>query len=123
MARPGRILIVDDDAAFRRALAVALAGVGVRAEIAADGADALARLRAGPRPTALLVDLRLPRLGGAELLREVRADPRFERLPVVTMTAGDERPGPSGVSAEVRDPVDVEDLLQILLTLSEGGSA
>lgn len=121
MARPGRILIVDEDAAFRRALAAALAGAGVRAEIAVDGADALAKLHGGPRPAALLVDLRLPRLGGAELLRKVRSDPRFDQLPVVTMTAGDEAPG--GACAQLHDPVDVGDLLQILLTLSEGGTA
>lgn len=119
MAKAGRILIVEDDADFRGALAAALADAGVSAEIALDGADALARLRVGPRPSAVLLDLRLPRLGGAELLRELRADPTFDHLPVVTMSAGEERLGPSGASAHVHEPLDVGDLLQILISLSE----
>jgi two-component system response regulator MprA len=124
MAKAGRILIVEDDADFRGALAEALADAGVSAEIALDGADALARLRVGPRPTAVLLDLRLPRLGGAELLRELRADPTFDRLPVVTMSAGEERLGPNGASAHVlHEPLDVGDLLQILISLSEAEAA
>jgi CheY-like chemotaxis protein len=83
-----RILIVEDDADVREALAEALSEDGTEVVVAVDGIDALARLHEGLRPSVILLDLRLPRLGGEGFLRELRADPLFEHVPVITMTGG-----------------------------------
>ncbi|HEX9244343.1 MAG TPA: response regulator, partial [Anaeromyxobacter sp.] len=83
-----RILIVEDDPDIRAALASAMSEAGAEVLLAEDGVAALAQLRNGPRPAVVLLDLRLPRLGGEGFLAEMRADPKFERLPVITMTAG-----------------------------------
>ncbi len=67
-------LIVDDDRAIRESLRLALESEGYAVEEAADGREGLQRLRANMYPVVALVDLRMPRLDGEGLLREVLAD-------------------------------------------------
>jgi CheY-like chemotaxis protein len=116
---PNRILIVEDDSEVREALAEAMADSGAEVDVAADGLDALERLRSGPLPSVILLDLRLPRLGGEEFLREMRADPRLEHLPVITMTGGAGATEGSGVVARLHKPVDLNDLREIVMSLFE----
>jgi CheY-like chemotaxis protein len=114
-----RILIVEDDAGVRQALAEAMADSGAEVSVAADGFDALALLRSGRRPSVILLDLRLPRLGGDAFLAELRADPRYEHVPVITMTAGAGEAEGSDVVARLQKPVDVDDLRKIVMSLFE----
>jgi two-component system NtrC family response regulator len=79
-----KILIVDDDAAVRRALATTLADLGHRAEQAADGMAALGWL-SRERADAVLLDLRMPGMDGLEVLRRIRARP--DPPPVAVLTA------------------------------------
>jgi chemosensory pili system protein ChpA (sensor histidine kinase/response regulator) len=53
---------------------------------AKDGLDALERL-AEERPVVLLSDIEMPRMDGFDLVRNVRADPRLQGLPVVMITS------------------------------------
>jgi CheY-like chemotaxis protein len=112
-----RILIVEDDADVRSALAEAMRDSGAEVVVAEDGLDALQRLRAGPCPSVVLLDLRLPRLNGQAFLDELRADVRFEHLPVITMTAGSSRAEGEDIVARLSKPVDVEDLRRIVESL------
>jgi CheY-like chemotaxis protein len=118
-----RILIVEDDPDIRDALAEAMAEDGAEVIVAADGIDALERLQSGPRPSVILLDLRLPRLGGAEFLRQLRADPRFELVPVITMTAGSGQAESSDVVARLHKPIDIDDLRQIVVSLFDDRAA
>jgi DNA-binding NtrC family response regulator len=80
-------LVVDDDAAIRVALSGALSDMGVAVRTASDATDALARI-AERAPDLVITDVRMPGLGGVELLALLR-----ERAPgtdVVLMTAYDE---------------------------------
>lgn len=115
---PGRILIIEDDVHVRDALADAFADEGLQVELACDGVDGLARLRAADPPAVILLDLRMPRLGGEEFLRELRADPVHGHVPVITMTAGLDAPAGGEVSAHVRKPFDLEDLRHLVLSLA-----
>lgn len=115
--QPRRILIVEDDADVRTALAEAMRGSGAEVVVAEDGRDALERLRAGPCPSVVLLDLRLPQLNGQAFLDELRADVRFEHLPVITMTAGAARAEGEDLLARLQRPVDVEDLRRIVESL------
>jgi two-component system response regulator FlrC len=80
----GRILIVDDDSAMRRALAEVLGRGGFEVTQAADGREGIGRL--GRDKYDLVVsDLRMPGLGGLALLQEIRG--RHADLPVILITA------------------------------------
>ncbi|MGC4115564.1 MAG: response regulator [Myxococcales bacterium] len=80
------LLLVEDDPDAGEATREELAGAGFQVEVASDAAQALARLEQEPFG-ALVVDLRLPGLDGADLLARLRADPRHQDLPVVIHTA------------------------------------
>jgi len=91
------VLLVEDDPdhvfLVRRALAD-LAGATVAVEVAGDGEQAverLARARFGPGgpPQLVLLDLKMPRMGGLEVLRRLRADEAARDLPVVVLTSSE----------------------------------
>ena len=91
------VLVVEDDAdhlfLVRRALAD-VAGIEVTVEVAGDGEQAterLARARFGPggRPQLVLLDLKMPRMDGLEVLRRIRADEATANLPVVVLTSSE----------------------------------
>lgn len=54
-----------------------------------DGEQAIDYLRDSPPPDLILLDFNLPRRNGAEVLEEIKNDPRLRRIPVVIMTASD----------------------------------
>ena len=67
-------------------------------------------------PSVVLLDLKLPRMDGLEVLRLIRADPRTRRLPVVILTSSKEeadlvRGYELGANSYVRKPVDFGDFL------------
>jgi len=83
-----RILVVDDERAVRDSLRRALALEGYEVEVAADGAEALARLAAnGAHPDAMVLDVLMPEVDGLEVCRRLRAG--GSRLPVLMLTARD----------------------------------
>jgi DNA-binding response OmpR family regulator len=85
-----RLLLVDDDTRLTAMLGDYLRGAGFGVDTAASLAAARARLLGGGRDLpydALLLDLMLPDGDGLELTRELRADPRTRRLPLLMLTA------------------------------------
>lgn len=118
-----RILIVEDDPDVREALADALRDAGLRVDVAEDGIAGLERLRDGPAPSLVLLDLRLPRLCGEDLLRAMRDDEEYAHVPVITMTAGSDPTGDSEVVAHLHKPFDLDDLLQIVLSVVGASAA
>jgi two-component system response regulator MprA len=83
------ILVVDDDQAVRDSLRRALSLQGYDVELAADGEEALFKLRTNPHATDLLVvDVLMPRVDGLELTRRLRSD--GSELPILMLTARDQ---------------------------------
>jgi DNA-binding NtrC family response regulator len=80
------ILIVDDDAAMREGLAETLGDLGHRAVEAPDGDVALA-IAARERLDAVLLDLRIPRRDGLEILRQLRSRPGAPPVAILTAYA------------------------------------
>jgi two-component system, response regulator len=95
--------------------------------VARDGVEALDYLfgtglhtgRATARPPAvLLLDPKLPRLDGIEVLRRLRADPRTQRLPVLVLTSSRDDPdiratAAAGVVGYLRKPLDPGQFLEV----------
>ncbi len=98
MERDGEyILVIDDDRMTRRMLVRALGEAGYEVREAAGGIEALALLH-GEAPSLLLLDLDMPQLDGAEVLRKLRSDPDADiaQLPAIMLT------GHGGEESEVR---------------------
>lgn len=81
-----RALIVDDSRAMRTMLGRMMAEFGFEILQAAHGKEALAVLEAQGRPEVMLLDWNMPEMNGFELLVAVRADPRWNDLPIIMVT-------------------------------------
>ena len=79
-----RILVVEDDDDMRESLGRILGRAGYQVQLARDGGEAITVLQTQPFHL-VLTDLVMPRMGGLELLREIRR--REQELPVVFLTA------------------------------------
>ena len=80
-----RILLVEDDPVTSAILSRALDRSGHEVEIAKNGLAAVEMLEGGGFGV-LITDIRMPRLGGEELCRMVRADERYQDLPIFVTT-------------------------------------
>lgn len=87
---PGRILVVDDQPANLRVVSALLARHGYEVRIAGNGEEALAMASAQP-PDLLLLDMMMPGMDGFALLGEVKQRPELLRVPVVFLTAAQDR--------------------------------
>jgi two-component system response regulator MprA len=114
-----RILVVDDDRAVRESLRRSLTFNGYEVDVAGDGAEALQQV-ADRRPDALVLDVMMPRVGGLEACRRLRAD--GDDVPILVLTARDSvADRVAGLDAGADDylvkPFDLEELLARLRAL------
>ena len=115
----GVVLVVDDEQAVRASTQLLLQELGFEAVLARDGVEALDILRNGPyRIDVVLLDATMPRMAGAETLREIRKI--APKVPVVLasgyLTAGSEGRSVHGTTADavLAKPYTVEELLESL---------
>ena len=105
-----RILVVDDDPTVAEVVTRYLERDGFEVEHVGDGRTAVERVVAD-RPALVLLDLKLPKMDGLEVLRSIRKDERIKLLPVVILTSSGEQKDlvesySLGANAYVRKPVD-----------------
>ncbi len=81
------ILIVDDHQSMRRTVADIMRMLGYFNIHYADGIMALAQLQELSSTELVLLDWNMPRMSGIDCLREIRSSPKFEKLPVIMVTA------------------------------------
>ena len=111
-----RYLIVDDNREFAENLAEIIRDAGDEVDLAADGAEALA-LVGRSRYQALLTDMRMPQMGGAQVVHEVRRlDPGLAALVITAHVADDalEAARREGLLAVLGKPVPIGALLELL---------
>lgn len=90
MLRPASVLIVDDLASSREVLYDILSGEGYVLLTAKDGTEGL-DLAGRHMPDLVLLDMMMPDMDGLTVCRELRADPRTAQVPVIFVTALDDR--------------------------------
>jgi len=116
-----RVLLAEDDPGVRYTLRELLESAGLDVEEAADGTEALARFDAAPAPL-VVTDLRMPRMDGMELLRQLRARSPQPRVVVVT-AHGSERTAVEAMRAGAwdyfRKPFDPEELQAVVRRAAE----
>lgn len=126
------ILMVEDDPldveSVKRAFAVHKLRNPLR--VVRDGEEALAYLRhegkfadaeAHPRPSLILLDLNMPKMGGAEVLAAVKADPDLSAIPVVILTSSSQESDilssyRGGAASYIVKPVTFEKLVEAVRT-------
>ena len=85
-----RVLVIEDTAEVRRAVKRSLKSLGMDVEVADSGEEGL-RLVEALRPNLVLTDVNMPGMDGFEVLAAIREHPRCATIPVVLMTARDDR--------------------------------
>jgi CheY-like chemotaxis protein len=128
----GRILIVEDDARDVELTLTALEEYNLANEVVVthDGEEALDYLfcrghyvaRSNENPAVMLLDLKLPKVDGLEVLRCVKSDDRLKKIPVVVLTSSHEEKDllasyELGVNAYVVKPVDFHEFVNAIREL------
>lgn len=132
MPKPLEVLLVEDDEDDVLLTKEALkdSKVIVSMAVAADGDEALKRLRRqdpfqeAPVPDLILLDLNLPRVSGREVLKELKADPVLKLIPVVVLTtsAADTdvlKCYDLGANCYITKPVDFEQFQRIIKVIDD----
>ncbi|MCA1854815.1 response regulator [Massilia oculi] len=113
------ILLVDDDVRNVFALTSALESRGAKVEVGRNGFEALAKLDEVPGIDLVLMDVMMPGMDGLEATRRIRADGRFDRLPVIAITAkamkdDQEQCLAAGANDYLAKPIDLSRLYSLL---------
>lgn len=115
--RRRKALVVEDNSNERRLLAGYLALSGFDVHSVDDGMEALDYLSTHDRPDAVVLDMQMPRLGGAAAVSVMRSDPRFRGLKVYAVSGMDRGElhvpvGPEGVDYWFSKPLDPQQLVE-----------
>ena len=81
-----KILIVEDDADIAKTIQYMLEQEGYDVEAVDNGMDGLSRIKC-EAPDLIILDLKIPRLPGEEVCREIRKDDRISNVPIIMLTA------------------------------------
>lgn len=111
------VLVVDDDGDLLQVLGEVIEGEGYRAVTARSGEHALDLLHAGETPCVILLDLKMPGMGGEEFRRRQLADPRFSGIPVVGFTGlanAETEARRLALASYLRKPVKLHHLLEAI---------
>lgn len=127
LAKPPRVLLVDDEEEFLELTKEILEGSGFVVECARAAGEAVARAVANP-PDVILLDILLPGCDGLEILETLRGEPETADVPVLACTALGQRDSGSllvqaGFDGLVAKPIDWNDLSRLLtavITPSDG---
>ena len=112
------MLIVEDDEDSRDNMADLLRDEGFDVRTACDGLEALDQLSVTSLPDAMVLDLRMPRMSGGEVLAHVQSTPAMAHLPVCILSGSIDE-APPGADLVVEKPLLVHRLVQVQRWLHE----
>ncbi len=84
--RGKNVLIVDDSHFIRETIGTLVQQMGHRVLKAGDGFRGMVLART-QSPDLIILDVKMPKMGGLEVLKELRTDPRFKSTPIVMLTS------------------------------------
>jgi CheY-like chemotaxis protein len=124
-----RILHVEDnpDDVMLMNLAFSRAGIAAKLHVVNDGDEAIAALKSGAveggPPVCVLLDVKLPRVSGLEVLAWIRNQPNLKRLPVILLTSSSQttdinRAYDLGANSFLVKPPDLDALTQLVKTVA-----
>ncbi len=113
----GPILVIDDEPAVLRLLALVLDDFGYEVYAAPDAESALTALES-MRPEVIVSDVKLPGIDGTEFVRRVRATEGISSIPVILVSAYDE-PADHAADRFVRKPLDPMELADVVRDASQ----
>jgi len=118
---PRRVLVVDDNIDAARSLGLLLEQMGHDVQVAHDGLAALEAAR-GNRPEIVLLDLSMPGVDGLGVVRRLRQDPSFQKVPFVAITGRSSEEDrrlsrEAGFDEHLVKPVALESLQRVFATL------
>ena len=115
------ILLVEDSPIDAMLTVEAFKNIGTNynMHVVRDGEEAMAFLRHGnphlqaPRPDLILLDLNLPKMGGLEVLSDIKSDPSFRQIPVVVLSTSEseqdiQRAYSGGANCYISKPVELD---------------
>ncbi len=123
----GHILVVEDDFDIANILNIYFDGQGYAVDVAATGAEALAKVKE-ERPHLIMLDIMLPDMDGYTICQDLRSSPRTSHIPIIFLTQKDERSDrisglEMGADDYITKPFDIEELkLRVQNALRAGGA-
>ncbi|MES2686475.1 MAG: response regulator [Pseudomonadota bacterium] len=114
-----KILVVDDDVRNIFALTSALEQKGVQVEVGRNGFEAISKLDEISDIDLVLMDVMMPGMDGLEATRRIRRDPRFQKLPIIAVTAkamkdDQDQCLAAGTNDYLAKPLDLDRLMSLL---------
>jgi signal transduction histidine kinase/CheY-like chemotaxis protein/HAMP domain-containing protein len=114
-----KVLVIDDDIRNVFALTSTLEQRGMKVVFAENGREGIDRLLQHANTDLILLDIMMPEMDGYETARAIRSMPRFEHLPIISLTAkamkGDrEKAIAAGASDYITKPVDIDQLVSMM---------
>lgn len=91
MAKPMKVLIIDDDKFIRVVYKSGFVHEGIEVELAQDGEEGIQKAKSFV-PDLILLDIILPKKDGFELLEEIKKDPKLKDTPVIVFSALNQQP-------------------------------
>ena len=126
MSDPMRILVVEDEKALAHMVGVVLGGPTSKVTSAANGWEALIKIGATAKPfDVVITDHRMPRVGGLELVRRLRAQDFAGKILVLSAHLGDEDIAAYeelGVDMMMSKPFDFDELQEAMAVLNKKAS-
>lgn len=124
-ALSARVLVIDDEMAYRNAIRRVLFGAGYQLDFAADGFQAGVKISTG-KPDLVTLDLSMPGLDGFEVLNFIRQQPELSAVRILVISGlGPEELAKAralGADATLAKPFDNEQLLELVQTLLHRGA-
>ena len=120
-----KIMVVDDSATIRMSLKTVLTNSGFEIVQASDGEEALKMLQDGTKPDLIITDINMPKMGGLELIKNVRKLPGLRFVPILALTTESaqekrDEARKNGATGWIVKPVKGADLLGVIKKVLPG---